>query len=159
MEFFLDDGDGGEGASVFGAGAEVVEGLEVGFSAVGFVFGEVVAGVAGFEVEAEVVTGDFGHDGGAGDEEAACVAFDDGGVGGWEAFYGEAIDEGVVGQARECFEGTAHGEVGGIEDIELVNLLDRGDANAYGHLGVVCEDSPKRLSTLLGELLGVVGSF
>ena len=78
VEFVLEDGDGGEGTAMFGAGAVLVEGGEVGFGAVGFVFGKTVLREALVEVEAEMVTCDLGHNGGAGDEKAARITFDDG---------------------------------------------------------------------------------
>ena len=78
VEFVLEDGDGGKGAAVFGTRSVLMEGGEVGFGAVGFVFGKAVVREALVEFEAEVVTGDLGHDGGAGNKEASRIAFHDG---------------------------------------------------------------------------------
>ena len=83
VEFVLEDGDGGKGTAVFGTGAVLVEGGKVGFGAVGFVFGKTVVREALVEFEAKVVTGDLGHDGGAGDKEAARIAFHNGLVFDW----------------------------------------------------------------------------
>ena len=89
-----------------GGGAETAEGVEVGAGAVAFVLGEAIAGELGVEGEAEAVAGYFGEDGGAGDEEAARVAFDEGVVGDGEALDGEAVDEGVVGEGGEGLDGA-----------------------------------------------------
>ena len=109
------DAHSGKGRSSWrtATGAKVAQGGEVGGGAVAFVFGEAVAGELRVEFQAETVTCDLGEDGGAGDEKAAGVAFDEGGVGDGQAFDREAVHEGVVGQRGEAIEGTAHGQVRG----------------------------------------------
>jgi hypothetical protein len=54
--------DWGEGVAMDGAGAEFLDGGEVGCGAVAFVLGEAVAGVLGIVLEHEPVPGDFGDD-------------------------------------------------------------------------------------------------
>lgn len=78
--------------------AELFDGGLVFFGAVAFVGGEVVLGVLGMEVLHELVSVDFGDDGGGGDCDALVVAVDDGGLFGF--FYGvdvEGVDKDVLG--------------------------------------------------------------
>ena len=140
-----------------GGGAETAEGGEVGVGAVAFVFGEAVAGELRVEFQAETVTRDLGEDGGAGDEEAAGVAFDEGGMGDGQAFDGESVHEGVVGQRGKALKGAAHGQVGGAEDVDGVDFLGRGLTDGPADAGFVGQRLIERVTFGRGELFGVVG--
>ena len=153
----MEDGDGGEGAAVAGGGAETAQGGEVGGGAVAFVFGEAVAGELRVEFQAETVTRDLGEDGGAGDEKAAGVAFDEGGVGDRQAFDGESVHECVVGQRGESFERTAHGQMGGAKDVDGIDFLGRGLADGPADAGFVGQRLIERIALGGGKLLGIVG--
>jgi len=148
--------DGGEAAAVGGAGAVPVEGFEVGAGAVAFVAGEAVLGIGLVQFGHDAVAGDFGEDAGGGDGEAAGVAFDLILSGAGEAGDGQAVDEGEVGKGREGIERPGHGEVGGAEDIEAVDLLrfDDGDGGEEFRGGV--EEIEELTAFGGGEFLGVV---
>ena len=85
------------------------------------------------------------------------VAFDEGGVGDGQALDGESVHEGVVGQRGEAFEGAAHGQVGGAEDIDGVDLLGRSLADGPADARLVGQRLIERVAFGGGELFGVVG--
>ena len=84
-----------------GAGAVFVKGFEVGAGSIAFMLGETVLGVLLIEVDHDAVAGDFGEDAGGGDGEAAGISFNFvlGGAG--ESGYGQAVDQGEVGEFRQ----------------------------------------------------------
>ena len=65
----------------------------------------------------------------------------------------EAVHEDVV-VAAEPGERTAHGEVGGMVDVEAIDLLDRGGADAHGE-GPAADLRRERLALGGRERLGV----
>lgn len=131
----LDGLDGGEGAAMGRAGAELREGLEVGGGAVALVGGKAVAGMAGVQFEHPAVARDLGEDAGGGDGQARRVALDDGVVGDGETADGEAVDEGQVDPAGDGRDGAGHRQVRRAEDVQAVDLLDRGLGDAVGDEG------------------------
>jgi len=68
------------------------------------------------------VAGHLGDDAGRRDRERTAVAFDDGIVRKRETGDWQSIDQAMVGAAGEGVDGAAHGQVGGPQDIELVDF-------------------------------------
>ena len=103
--------------------------FKVAGGAVALVFGESVVRKLEVNFTHEAVSGDFCDDAGGGDREGKSVAFDDAVVRKWEIFHWEAVDEAVLGGWRDGFRGPAHGEVGGAEDVEVVDFLVVGSGD------------------------------
>ena len=87
----------------------------------------------------QVIAVGFGDDGGGGDGDGFCVAFDDGLCVAGEGFGREvAVDEGEGGWVVHLFIGSGHGEEGGLDDVDGVGLDDGGFADAP--MGVLLDE-------------------
>ena len=71
----------------------------------------------------DVVAGDLGDDAGGGDRERNRIALHDAIVRVEKLAERQAVDEAVVGRFAEVFDCAAHGEVGGLEDVDSVDFL------------------------------------
>ena len=71
----------------------------------------------------DVVASDLGDDASGGDRERDRVALDDAIVRVGELAERESVDEAVVGRFAEALDRAAHGEVGGLEDVDSVDFL------------------------------------
>ena len=129
----------------------------MGGGAVALVLGELIVGEDGVECKHEAVALDFGDDASGGDGKAEAVAADDGLLGPGEILDGESVDEDHVrGRGAEGGDGAAHGEVGGAEDIELVDFAGAGLAGGEAHVGVVGEGFVEVFALGAAEFFGVV---
>ena len=79
--------------------------------------------------------------------------------GNWEGVFvgleAVPIDDDGLRAHLELIQGAVHGEDGGVEDIDLVDLLGGDNAYCPGK-GVTLNDLPQLVSPLVGELLRVV---
>ena len=148
-----------ESAAVVGRDAMLADGLAVLSRGVAHVVLPVVVGILLRQADHLVVAVGLGQDGGGSDGEVLAVALDDGGMGqvavGLEAV---AIDDDGLGPHLELVEGTVHGQDGGVEDIDLVDLLRRDDAHGPCHR-VALDILAQGIALAGGELLGVVEPF
>ena len=148
-------------AAVVRGDAILADGLAVFLRGIAFVGAPVVLGVFFGETVHVVVTVGLGEDRGSGDGEVLAVAFDDSGMG---DVGGNITNHGTVGTKAvtvdddglrtdgELIEGTVHGEDGGIEDIDLVNLLRRDDAHGPRYR-IALDDLTQLITALLRQLL------
>ena len=121
--------DGAEGGAVVDGGAVALEGGAVVAGAVAGVLVPAVMGVSGGEAEHGAVADDLGDDAGGGDGEGGGVPADTAAGRAVEGGGAVAVDEGEVGRGGEAGDGAAHGEHGGVEDVEAENLGDGGGAD------------------------------
>ena len=114
----------GKAAAVLGAYAQLLDGLQVGGSAVAFVLGKAVAWVLGIERGAVAVAADFGKDGCGRDGGYGGIALHD--CFGTHFEYGQAVAiyQHFVGQQAQAFYGAAHGKQGGLQDVEAVYFFN-----------------------------------
>lgn len=135
----------------------LLEGGEVRGGAVTLVAGEVIVGQNGVERKHEAVALHFGDDACGGDAEAEGVAAHDGLLGPGEIADGEAVDEDHVwGGEAEGGHGALHGEVGGAEDVEVVDFGWGGEAGGEADAGVVGEFFVEALALGGGDFFGIV---
>ncbi len=97
---------------------------------------------------------DLGDDRGGSDGKAEAVARHHGADRAGQDRRNVAVDEGVCRRRRQRRHGAAHGEQGGLEDVQPVDLGDVGDADADLH--VVPDRIVERLARRPRQLLGVV---
>jgi hypothetical protein len=83
------------------------------------------------------VAGDLGDDRGGGDGRAAGVAIDDGELMAIEAGLHVAVDEAEMGLQAQAFDGAAHGQEAGAENIVDLDFLSGRDADRPVDFGVV----------------------
>ena len=115
-----------------------------------------VGGVKRGELGHGAVAGDLGDDRRGGDGGAAGVAIDDGDFHAGEAGFLVAADEAGVGRKAKAFNGAAHGEEAGAENIVGVDFLDGGDADGPVDFRVGAEEGAQFFAVLGLEGLGVV---
>src|SRR5262249_1102311 len=142
----------GEAAPVVGGEPEALDGVAVLAAGVAGVPLPAVAGVADGQQAQQVVAGGLGDDGGAGDGIGGGVALDDGRVGA-DGGGGAAVEEGgvvVAGGGRR----PPHRQVGGVVDVDAVDLGHRGGADGDGD-GLLADQRRQPLSLGRGQLLAV----
>ena len=71
----------------------------------------------------DVVAGYLGDDAGGGNRERDRIALYDAVVRVGKIAERKAVDEAVVGRIAEAFDRAAHGEVGGLQDVDSVDFL------------------------------------
>ena len=116
---------------------------------------ETVLGIPDCELLHQAVTAHLGEDGGRGDTGAARVSVDHGAAGHGDLAVLVSVDEGQVRLNVQTGDGAVHGEEGGPEDVELLDLLHRGEGHGPGH-GLLLDQGKKKLPLFFGELLRVV---
>ena len=141
--------------------AILADGLTMLLRGIAFVREPVILGVFLGETVHVVITVGLGEDRSGSDGEVLAVAFDDSGMG---DVGGNITNHGTVGTKAvtvdddglrtdgELIEGPVHGEDGGIEDIDLVNLLRRDDAHGPRYR-IALDDLPQLITALLRQLL------
>lgn len=98
---------------------------------------------------------DLGDDGGRGDRKRTSIPLHQRGGGAAQAGRRPVpVDKREARRARQRIERAAHGEIGGAEDVEPVDLLNAGDAEA--DLRDIPESGKKRLAPGGGEPLRIV---
>jgi hypothetical protein len=162
----------GEGVTVVGCDAVLLDGAVVVGGGVAFVVGPAIERELAVELEHDVVAVGFGEDGGGGDGHEAGVAFDNALVGKgsfvveavavdeeelWfePSEMGAARDDAVGVVTQEGVGGEGHGVGGGVEYVEAVDLIgaDYGDGPGGCRL---FDFFSERGALTFGELLGVV---
>ena len=123
---------------------------------IAFVAGEAILRILCVERGHETVAGDFGDDAGRGDAEAECVAGHQCGVRDGKPSHGEAVDQRMVGFARQGRHGAGHGEMRGAEDIEAVDLRDVRLADAPMDVGADGEHGMEMLAFFGGQFFRVI---
>ena len=132
-----------------------VEGGGVGGGAVAFMFGKSIGGVMGIVVTQQGVARGFSEDRGGRYGGLCEVSLDDGGRIAEQASGAIiAIDEGMAGRRAELFDGAAHGEVGGLSDVEGVDVL-RTNVNHRPSDCALLNEGGEAVSFALCQLLGV----
>ena len=101
------------------------------------------------------VAGGFGQDGGGGNGGDFGVAFDDGFGGGGQAV-GDAVavDEDVLRRHGQGFDGAAHGQHGGVQDVEAGDFVHAGFGHAPRH-GLRFDLRGQRVAFFLAEFFRV----
>ena len=135
----------------------LLEGGKVRGGAVTLVAGKVIVGQNGVERKHEAVALHFGDDARGGDAEAEGVAAHDGLLGPGEIPDGEAVDEDHVwAGGAEGGDGALHGEVGGAEDVEVVDFGRGGEAGGEADAGVLGEFFVEALALGGGDFFRIV---
>ena len=120
--------------------------------------GEAVLGMTAVQLGHLGITGHLGEDGGGADGGHQAVALDHGARLHRQCRAAVAVDKDQLGCHGEARHGALHGQHGGVQYIELVDLI-RGGA-AYGPGQGLCLDlAIQGEALLLGELLGVGEAF
>ena len=112
------------------ARALVDQRLDVAPGAVALVAGESVGWIAVVELCTDPIAGHLGDDAGCGDRGADRVAVDDRPLREIDLAQAESVDHQVVGHRAQMAERLAHGELGGLQDVDAVDHLDLHAANA-----------------------------
>jgi hypothetical protein len=120
------------------------------------VTGEPVVRIEPVGSDHETITRDFGNHAGSRDGEAFAIAFDDGGLWDGKRFNGQAVNQRVHRLDAQAQQRAAHGQMGGAQDIEGINL-------SWTHLGYA-EDNPgirnqlgvNLVTSLLSEFFTVI---
>src|SRR5271166_2907250 len=110
--------------------AQLVERLDVLVGAVSLVLREAVAGVKGVELYHHAVARDFGNDRRGRDAETFAIATDDFGLRKFEAWDEAAVHQHVAGRQTQGRQRAAARRHGGPIDIEAIDFVDLGDADA-----------------------------
>lgn len=79
------------------------------------------------------VSGHFGEYGCGRNGERNGIAVDHGGLTVWTPGYAGAVHKNAIGWDAKPLDGTAHGEIGGLQDIDAVDFFRRSLANAMGN--------------------------
>ena len=116
-----------------GAGAELPEGSVVLSGTVALVLFETVLRILLRHGEHIPVSGDFGKDRRSSNIGTEGVPFHDTAGRDADARIAVAVNESERRLRRKLRKGAIHGEEGGVEDIERLNLLDRGESDAVGN--------------------------
>lgn len=150
--------DGRERAAVGWAGAVDAEAFEVVGCSVSFVFRESILRKVFVELHHEPVPGDFRNDAGGSNRETDGVAADKCCVWHRQASDWESVHQGMI-HVAEVFERFAHGEVGGIQNVEAIDVrgLDSRDRPAAHLAG--CELFEKNLPAAGSQFLGIIKSI
>ena len=157
------------GEAVEGRDAVLADGFAMLARGIPHVVLPVVLGILLCQVEHILVAMGLGEDAGSGDGLVFGVALHDAGVGESKTlpaplFRGElwgvgleavAIDDDGFGSHDELVESAMHGEEGGAEDVDAVDLLGGNNAHCPGE-GIVLNLLAQFVALLGGELLGVV---
>jgi len=88
---------------------------------VSLVLGEAVTWVMTVPFGHQPVSVDLGHDRSRGDRRRPPIPFNDGPLGIAERGESHGVNEDKLGRIRKPHEGLAHGETGGLEDIDPIN--------------------------------------
>ena len=146
---------GGEGAAVVWREAVRLDGGEMGCRAIAGVSLPVVLGVLLGKMSHQPVSVDLCHNGGGSYGGDPAVTPYDRLIGDLEvATEAVAIDEEIFRAGFQPLDGSLHGEEGGSEDIQPVNLLDGGAADGDGDR-LFPYSEVVVLATMGCELLGV----
>ena len=145
-----------ERLAVIGRDSVQADGFPVFTGGIAFVAEPVVKWVFLSQVIHVVVPERLGQDAGGCDGEVFAVALDDGGVRqvavGLETV---AVDDDGFRPKGELVECPVHGEDGGVEDVDVVYLLGRNDADTPGQ-GIAQNLFAELVAPLFRELLGVI---
>uniref|UniRef100_A0A0N4Z2V9 LigA n=1 Tax=Parastrongyloides trichosuri TaxID=131310 RepID=A0A0N4Z2V9_PARTI len=125
---------------------------------VALVAGEAVAGVGRIHLDHQPIPGRLGQDGRRRDGQGAAVALDHGRhrAGQLEAVV--AVHQGVHRRMGQGLDRPPHGQAGGVQDVQLVDLLDRGEADAPGQ-GAGLDLGLQRGAALFRQGLGIIDSL
>ena len=146
---------GGEGASVVWRETVRSDGSEMGCRAIAGVSLPVVLGVFLSKSGHQMVSVDLCHNGGGSNGGDPAVTPYDRLIGDLEvATEAVAVDEEILWAGFQPLDGSLHGEEGGSEDIQPVNLLDGGAADGDGNR-LFPDGEVVVLATMGCELLGV----
>lgn len=124
--------------------------------AISLVFFKPVEGIEERVFGHEAIPGDLGDDAGCGDGATQAVAANDSQVGYGKFGQGTAIDQGGLRRAGERGKSASHGQVAGVEDIELLDLGDGGLAGRPDHGGIAGQSLIDPGSLEFREFLGIV---
>ena len=138
-----------------GAGTEGLQGGGVDRGIVALVAGEAVAGVFGIQRHHQPVPRRLGKDGGGGDRQGQAVALDNRLDRARQFEPVVAIYQGRGRRDRQRLDRTAHCQAGGAQDVELIDLFHRGEADAPGQ-GTGLDLDLQGLAPGVGQGLGVV---
>ena len=145
--------------AVIGRDAELFDGFAVFFRGVTLVREPVVLRIFLSKTIHVVIKIGLGENRGSSGSQLFTIALNDGGMRDILVFLeAVAIDNNRLWAHLQLVEGPMHRKNRGIEDVDLVDLLRRDDANSPNHR-IALDDLAQLIALLLGELFGVVQEF
>ncbi len=118
--------------------------------------GEAVFWILFVQFYHDLVTGDLGDNACGGDGEAKAVALDDEFCGAGESFCRISVNQREIGKLFNLFQCPRHCQMGGVEDVELVDISDIHQCHAYENTLVRNKGCEYLLAAGFGDLFGVV---
>ena len=140
------------------AQAELRDFFIVQLCAVAFVLREAVLRIFLIHFAHIAVTGHFGKDRRGGNGHAFGIALDDRDFVAGESGLTVAVDQSKIRLHAQRFHGAAHGEKGGLQNVDLVDLFFACRADAVGD-GFFTDNIIKRLTLFFAEFFGIVEPF
>ncbi|MNX75691.1 hypothetical protein D3C86_1071760 [compost metagenome] len=122
---------------------------------IALVAGEAVAGVLFVQFDHQPVARRLGQDRGRRDGQGQAVALDHGGHGAGQFEAVVAVHQSHRRLKAQPLDRAAHGQAGGVQDVQFLDFLDRGEADAPGQ-GAGLDLRLQRGATLFRQGLGVV---
>ena len=138
-----------------GAGAVLDDGLAVGFGPVSLVPRKAVDGIFSVHLLHIGIPRDFGKDAGGGNGDAFGVALDHRDLQYVQAGDRHRIVDQHIRTDAELSDGGAHGFVGGLQNIDLVNPFGRTHHHSPGQC-LLFDLLKQNLAALLGDFFGVI---